>query len=1737
MADNFGTEVSRVLNNQNTKFTHLIWQSGKPPLDSELNFVGQLANDSLIDAIKQTTPSGFLADPISAIDFECNPLDSNQFRLNAIDAIVNGMPIRIRGCNTNSETTNIIKLSAPPATGNRVDLVFLEVWRSLVSPNPSTDYKPSAVTFYKYGNTQFGGTNITDDLIDNDIGFETTKRVQIQYRLRVETNIDIDTYPQGLGDPSVFGQGNSINPVTSAVYTNMASEGDPSCWKATSVDFESVDNYSYAIPICAVFRRNTSSYVAVLNGASPTHNGASLRSSSTPKTLTQAVLSANLTSSATTLNLGSSIVGSGLDEGTSVGDYLVLNTGVNKEIVLISNVNVGTGAVVIVRGQLGTEAKSHLSTTQVSLYNPRPDGLYADQIHEEDILDLMNSISLTGFDYSQLLQNAVNDLITNNLRTAWKSSATGSDSKGITLAQVDVIGDPNTSRPYTEILDAPNGIRTVWSDSAVVEKNVNIIIDPTTALNTDGTTVGYFDSGLTDNWTISADLKPTGFMPNVTVSGSPQQAWCSGAVIFLNLGGLDGVSGARKGFKNDQKAVRFLSPWETDDVDCLKLYFINDLGYTTPVKLLKDQEIGATGIFYPMNVFGGLIHPNLKFTGITPNSILLGKIEMSDTRLPIDILKNHYNVNLGYDLSSFISGSTKVLQTETIENLITANGKDATGYSSELYAIIYGNPNRLGNNAVFQIVGFGNSSLTKNPATNNNSIRIRPLESATSGGDFFLNDPNGNTLTLEIRTKRTLAFDGTTSTDPSLCIVLNSLSSDSTYTFEDLDDNGFPYSTSKLLINATLQYAPGHSGLARTPDQIFNVSLRNKNTAYLRNAISDLDPAQTIFETDLVKYDANTHIQLWNALRSKNADPSPTGNLNDFGGKIIGGADIDRNNEIFTDPNSKTLVLRPFKQHNLLLQSFRANANTDLLLSQFYQDGITAKDGAGIFTGTGLPQDYFEFPPMHLPKFGRQDIPFHSNTGLGDPFLNGLHHLFIDTNTNTDDVYNIIGGDSNEGSAGVEPMLFYTAINYGTSDDITTGHPSLGARKVSLEVPSTDFGNILNGIELPPYHGFARVYGVYEKTDYLAKVGSSVAGGHESDRVTPIANPPINLLRTDATKYTMFIRQDGARDVADTTGSHTYILTEHSIDIRKIPTYVAGDEFADFDYVVECCVFGFANGFINKNGFILIRKYDGAGVENVNLTTLPTELQNVDVVIPSPFGSADELFVEYSRTAYQGDVYHTRGGSVANYNDEVIRHGQLNPNDHYYGGLTRKQFNTDGSSAITITNPRAFAVLASMDFYLTLGTGNIGGTLYENTVTDVGYESTHTPPTALNQELIHVKAKAFNESEIGLTNANGYLVFSKNKIVNSGILNVNLCTISIYDPILDDTVSSTITITNVTTDDGLKVSIIGAIGSLTNYHVSSVDESNDNFNILQIIYTEKGTIGNRCSVSITFNYVTGATTDNFFYYTLLDIKYSEIYFSQWGQANTKIFLKGGTGIQNNAGNGSLDPSLIGLTSRLPLGLLVNDYDFLGEDILNDGSSYLQASLSSLKTANISLPISSNGLVYSKVNGVAGDALIMSEAVNDTYIAFTDLSPSGTKTYRTHRGAVLFGASGKVKGGAVSYVVNSFPTSVQPVLKGGVLACKAMLVQNFDENAFTTDDEVSYGSELQLVIITQAIYRSDVNQPITLQGSISPSGYGEGYASADRFNIKGRPVIKNKIQKPNLTISPAPYTKTTDNNII
>ena len=48
------------------------------------------------------------------------------------------------------------------------------------------------------------------------------------------------------------------------------------------------------------------------------------------------------------------------------------------------------------------------------------------------------------------------------------------------------------------------------------------------------------------------------------------------------------------------------------------------------------------------------------------------------------------------------------------------------------------------------------------------------------------------------------------------------------------------------------------------------------------------------------------------------------------------------------------------------------------------------------------------------------------------------------------------------------------------------------------------------------------------------------------------------------------------------------------------------------------------------------------------------------------------------------------------------------------------QFDSNGNSLIEMPNKRMFQVLASVDFYTTMGTGKIGGQLYSGTLMDKG---------------------------------------------------------------------------------------------------------------------------------------------------------------------------------------------------------------------------------------------------------------------------------------------------------------------------------------------------------------------------------------------------------------------------------
>ena len=62
MAEDYGTGVSRTLSAVDRSFETIIWQKGKPPLDSELNLNQQIQSEARSQTLRALMPSGFLGD-------------------------------------------------------------------------------------------------------------------------------------------------------------------------------------------------------------------------------------------------------------------------------------------------------------------------------------------------------------------------------------------------------------------------------------------------------------------------------------------------------------------------------------------------------------------------------------------------------------------------------------------------------------------------------------------------------------------------------------------------------------------------------------------------------------------------------------------------------------------------------------------------------------------------------------------------------------------------------------------------------------------------------------------------------------------------------------------------------------------------------------------------------------------------------------------------------------------------------------------------------------------------------------------------------------------------------------------------------------------------------------------------------------------------------------------------------------------------------------------------------------------------------------------------------------------------------------------------------------------------------------------------------------------------------------------------------------------------------------------
>lgn len=1774
MSESLGNGVSRTLTALNRQFKGVVFQSGKPPLDAEFNLQDSIHNAALRDLIREQMPSGFVLDPLQAsTDYVTDPDFSNFFRMGdtpvgyadtALWANVNGWVIPVTGT-ASSGIDNRVDLFPPPASDTRIDLVFLEAWLVTIAPNPSTVNKPSASTIYKYGNTQFGGVNIPDDIEDPTIGFETTERVQLQYRIRVfgqgtglGGSVALSVYPDGLDDPSIKAQGAASSPVAAFTWANMRDAlGDPGLWRAGNGDSDNalntIDGYSYAIPIAAVFRRNTSTFVARTNAGNANQNGglnrnpvsiAVVNPAEATRTFTGVTLAGALGATSIGAVAVTGLVNSGLDNAA-----LYLNgpvfLSIGSEIIAVSSVLVSAGTITIAsRGRLDTQAVPHLLGAALQFYCARPDGLFSDQVALTDILDLRKAVSMGNWDYDQLLQHNLGLLFSNNLRSSYKQSG-ASDCEGSVVPEI--VTFPATALSpvpnQTEQVDSPDGIREVFSDAVVIQHGVTLALMPNAGGGPNPVAVPDYTAGA-PTWETAADFVPSGWQPT-------SEGLQNGSVINLFLGGGSGSDGARKS-AGGARVTRFATPKEL-------WVGTNHEGNQTPFKLrfVGSGPNANDGLFcepsvtgenaakhpgpmyplvqlnfeYPFIVLGGVVQVLLRSTAVETVSIATAAGLYAEVDFPgLDFTSSDWVDSSGLLNPSLVS-KPLLHGARTLYDMLTKHGTDITGASSELYLVLTGSTVNAANCGVFRVIGAGSRAgqYTSVRGTNANSLVVEGLQ--VGWADFV--DESG--LTAEVRSQYTNTEDGPNSSvgnAAAAVIVMTDLAGtrgafSNPWRAATLAANAMVFPTaSAVVLSTAVIYGPGRGAFARVPNALDKFAVVNpvSSTYLLRRALGTLDSlaGQAGVPTNEIYYPSQG-VQTWSGLSDHGLSaPASQNSLNGNGRGAL--TEQLRDGELFADVGSKTLVLRPFRKVGLSVNLRDVAIDSGgTLIPEAYLSGETVDD-AGIFN-EGLTKAY-SLPSEYMPHFGRQDIPVFCYSPLETtqaviqtlPFYFGVSHLFADSVVTTDAVFNLIGGTDNGGAAGVMPILFQTGVAsglaYGEFGPIPGGGNGYQSRLYEdINIRSSDLPPGLKGLQLPPFLGVARVYGVYDRREWLA--GTSA---WRADRVTPETGgaPPKNLIRTDADKQTLFIVQGGAEDVTGNANDHTYVIPANLIDISLSGQFAPGEVFEDLEYVVECEVFGFARGFINLNNYVLARRNNGAGQVPAGLA------DDISMVLALAL-PPNECYAAYHRTVYQGDPYMTRGAVARVVSDYEPRFGQLPISSAFELRTAIQQFyssgNEAGSQVPEIPNARGLEILAVTDFSTTLGTGKIGGVLASGTVTDIGHiaSSGTRLPLTNTQNQWQAEPRTFTQGQP--ENApRGSLVIR--------VLQASGLSLGQGIRISDDSATRGIMRSGVNFLGASAVLTAQALADYINATIYPFTPVKAYWNGGSDVLLQAVTPG---ATSLQVELLPAEATRAITGFALLAP-------TGYGLDSTSRYLLGGVDQAVNAArlsNAATPVAMTGLTERLPLGILVNDHEFLGEDPTRSGSSMLTVSQSAGQLAgNIQVPMI-NGQEYARLNGVSGH-LGMADGAVLLYGAWTNANTTGTKLFRVYRGASLYvldEQNSQAPGGPVDWVSGNLPDGA--ILKGAVLAGRAYLVRNYPETAFGA--QTSHGDEIQMVIVTRGIMGESLacDDGYALVGQISPTGYGDGYAAADRYRLEGHPLYSgagfgSSKKGPNPVVILAPY---------
>tara|TARA_B100001094_G_scaffold310844_1_gene345906 strand:- start:5522 stop:9064 length:3543 start_codon:yes stop_codon:yes gene_type:complete len=470
--------------------------TGANNYDNTLGTINAIAAD-IRDAINDTS-NGFAAKVTAAIDIS----SAAQINLIATDAFAGAAGNAIV-----FTTTVPADFTLNPLVGN-------------LTGGADTGNKPTQATIYRHGNVGApAGVNLVDDIADPLIGAESTKRVQVQYRIRTTGQAEGVNFKSenGFSNGNVEAQGTQAT--TASQYRFVPADGTTveGYIKVTGVgviavgDTITIDgtvltavagapvgpqfDVSSGVPatiVTSIVAAITGS-VASANGTAfgdyaqvvPATAGNNLTITTSLTTATSVNTSVNSAVSYDTVDNGLFISGDGTQQSaTDLGTVDGFAYAIPIAFVFRRNDASGTGGFDPVSNTNGALSRTHALFTNThgigatpANTSDRPDRNFHDVIVSGDILDLRRQVSPGGIDLKAELESQMTALLDGNFRT-WAVDTQGLNTLGSGSGDVspvrlvcNEIGD-QAATGRGETIGTWDHIRRRFGDQSVVERRI-----------------------------------------------------------------------------------------------------------------------------------------------------------------------------------------------------------------------------------------------------------------------------------------------------------------------------------------------------------------------------------------------------------------------------------------------------------------------------------------------------------------------------------------------------------------------------------------------------------------------------------------------------------------------------------------------------------------------------------------------------------------------------------------------------------------------------------------------------------------------------------------------------------------------------------------------------------------------------------------------------------------------------------------------------------------------------------------------------------------------------------------------------------------------------------------------------------------------------------------------------------------------------------------------------------------